>query len=498
MELPTDNQYDILGTIKNYGLLNQATPREFGPNQSAGLMQNIQKAGEDLAAAREKQRKDSQDRFKTMVELGDYEGAKQNFVTGYLGEYAQMSPEQEQEFKQNFDLSRQQKRNEVYQTQLSDAQKRGDAETIIKLTEQIFGQPLDESRKENIRRTSQVARIKETSSIVEDLKSSPPTVSYPIVAQTLTAAGLPVPSYEDYLKTYYAPRVGTSSTADQRQTEFYVKTQTDLIKNQKDIAVKAIGGYSSATKDQGGAARQYLNAVNDQESALNDLQSAYFSNDAGIIENARRNYVDKQSKTNRAVAAFNQSLTTAGQATLGQGRLEVAQGGLQVQQGSLAVRQRLADAQVRKINTLLPLQEANLKSTIKSRLEMLAPRLKLAESQAQLNQYLQSNSRDIWQRALSMTSTQETQLIMNGSNTPEELDQTRDARIRAAVDSILKVDTRLKELGVMKKFTSTEANRKTAAELKNRARPGSLLDTREGRGLSGKLQSNVAAQKPKP
>ena len=496
MELPTDNQYDILGTIKNYGLLNQATPREFGPNQSAGLMQNIQKAGEDLAAAREKERKDSQDRFKAMVELGDYEGAKQNFVTGYLGEYAQMSPEQEQEFKQNFDLSRQQKRNEVYQTQLSDAQKRGDAETIIKLTEQIFGQPLDESRKENIRRTSQVARIKETASIVEDLKNSPPTVSYPIVSQTLAAAGLPVPSYEDYLKTYYAPRVGTSSTADQRQTEFYVKTQADLIKNQKDIAVKAISGYSSATRDQGTAAKQYLNAVNAQESALNDLQSAYFSNDAGIIENARRNYVDKQGKTNQAVAAFNQSLSTAGQATLGQGRLEIAQGGLQVAQGNLAVKQRLADTQINKIRELLPLQSADIKSRIKSRLDLLKPRIELAQSQAQLNQYAQSNSEDIWGRALSMVSSQETQRIMDGINTPEELDRTRDQRINAAVDSILKADTRLKDLGVMRKFGAPTGNPPPI-------KPQSIFHTRSGLGLpvtgvAAQIKRNLDAKRQKP
>lgn len=108
MELPLSSYEEAIRSINpaDFKAMTQNVSMPFYDRPSAGLMQNIQKAGEDLAAAREKQRKDSQDRFKTMVELGDYEGAKQNFITGYLGEYAQMSPEQEQEFKQNFELNR--------------------------------------------------------------------------------------------------------------------------------------------------------------------------------------------------------------------------------------------------------------------------------------------------------------------------------------------------------------------------------------------------------
>lgn len=99
-------RYGNPNVYRQIGDYDQYTSAPYMQKPLSGLLQSFQKAGEDLAAAREKQRKDSQEQFKTMVELGDYEGAKKNFITGYLGDNAQMTPEQEQQFRQNFELTR--------------------------------------------------------------------------------------------------------------------------------------------------------------------------------------------------------------------------------------------------------------------------------------------------------------------------------------------------------------------------------------------------------
>lgn len=143
MELPLSSYSDAYRDINpaDYKLLTQNVPMPYAPDPSAGLLQSFQKAGEDFAAAREKQRTESQGLFKTMVDLGDYEGAKKHFIQGYLGDnFQQMTPEQEAQFKQNFEMTRRQKVTEKLETEVNLGTKfaAAPAATQVSLWPQVF------------------------------------------------------------------------------------------------------------------------------------------------------------------------------------------------------------------------------------------------------------------------------------------------------------------------------------------------------------------------
>lgn len=475
MELPANNQYDILGTIKNYGLFNQEIPAVPYDKPSTGLMENLQKASEDFAATREKQRKESQDRFKTMVELGDYEGAKRDFITGYLGDnFQQMTPEQEAQFRQNFEMSRQQKRNEVYQTQLADAQKRGDADTVIKLTEQIYGQPLDEPRKEYIRRSAQASRIKETAAIIEDLKNSPPTVSYPVISELLKSSGMPVPTFVEFLKTYYPPRAtGTQSNVTAQNMRQLFDQQMKQIGEDK-TAIADIDSQMKYTSNDGGAATsKYKQAMQERQRLLMEIQGAFLAgNDAGLINSAMTAYQGFMANTYLpAQQEFYQSRGMGIQGRDVQARTQLSQANAAL---ARARRQEVVNLMgVRREKMVAETQAAAERVRVS---RALTPaRKQFLESQAELNQYLQSNSPRMWQAALGMLGRQERADIEAGK-TEDQILASRDTRLQKNLEAILDLDTELLDKGVDRKYMSTQPGRELAAEMLNRATSGEPLE----------------------
>ena len=394
---------------------------------------------------------------------GNKELAWQSFMnSGKLPANYQPTKEDRKLFEQEMDADQQRTRMSLYGDQLTDAQKRGDAESIIALTEKIYGQPLDESRKDYIRTTSQVSQLQDMSSIIENLKNSPPTASYPIVKKLLESRGMPVPSYADFVATYYAPRAGTAATVDQRKMEAYSANEQRIIKTAKENARQSLEAYKTSTNDNGAAARDFLTAIDNRDAALSNLLSAIATGDASVIEGARQTYQRAVDAFKPASERYTKSIITGVQATAAKSNADAALARIEIQRGQLGLnRERLAmdqkyiAAKINQIKELLPYQVQNFRTTIDARVQMIPPTVKLKYSQIELNKYLQNNSNKLLTAGLILTAAQDRSLEAGGESL-EKINESRSQRLSRNLDLVVDGDVTLRDYGVDRKYQKNQ------------------------------------------
>lgn len=443
-----------------------------------GGLQGLNKQIMDqMAAQREAEKKKALEAFEFHRKYtGNKELAWQSFMnSGKLPANYQPTKEDRKLFEQEMDADQQRTRMSLYGDQLTEAQKRGDAESIIALTEKIYGQPLDESRKEYIRATSQASQLQDMSSTIENLKNSPPSVSYPVISNLLKLRGMPVPSYEEFLRTYYPPRAtGTQSNVTAQNMRQMIDLQTKQIKDNTAEIAAIDGQMKYAPKDGGAATANYKKAITDRQKFLLQLQGAFLSgNDAGLVNAALTNYNDFITNTYLpAQGAFYQSRGIGLEARGKQATIQLNQ-----------AQTELARTKRQEIVALLKVRENDIVARTKLTLQrifesqqMLGPRKALAESQSELNRYLQTNSQRMWQSALGMLARQERADIEAGK-TQEEIDAVRQRRIDDNLSTIMGMDTRLRDMGVDIKYMSTPQSQGLARELINRLNEGESAES---------------------